>query len=78
MALKHTVEELKKIMHEIHSDIDRFDIKAAAQRVRKHTLKFAKLAKQYRKESISEHKKLKKAVKKAVAKRKKTAKRRKR
>jgi len=54
--------------------------KAASQRVRTNTIKFAKLAKQYRKESIACErggKKSKKATKKKVARKKTPAKKKK-
>lgn len=75
MALKTTVERLKKLLHEISHDLDKAarGNKAAAQRVRTNTIKFAKTAKDYRKESIKEGKKG--GGKKKAASKKKTAKR---
>jgi len=59
---------------EIHHDLDKAATgnKAAAQRARKHTLMFAKVAKLYRKESVAEGRKGKKSTtaKKKVAKKK--------
>ena len=68
MALKTTVEHLRKLLHEISHDLEKAGRgnRAAAQRVRTCTIKFAKTAKCYRKESISEGRK--------GGKRKKTAK----
>ncbi len=80
MALKTTIEHMKKMLHEISHDLEKATRgnKAAAQRVRTGTIKFAKTAKQYRKESIggtTTKKKApkKKAVKKKAATRKKVA-----
>ncbi len=78
MALKTTIEHLKKLLHEISHDLEKAGRgnKAAAQRVRTNTIKFAKTAKAYRKESIKEgrsggkKKPAKAAVKKTAAKRK--------
>lgn len=58
MALKTSIEHLKKLLHEISHDLDKagHGNKAAAQRVRTNTIKFAKTAKAYRKESIKEGK----------------------
>lgn len=77
MALKKTVEDLKMYLHEISYDLEKAGRgnKAAAQRVRTNTIKFAKLAKQYRKESISEgSKKAKKSTRKKTVAKKKTVK----
>ncbi|MBS0628593.1 MAG: histone [Verrucomicrobia bacterium] len=79
MALKTTVEHLKKLLHEIAHDLEKSarGNKAASQRVRTRTIKFAKIAKEYRKESIAEGKKgggkKKPAAKKAKAAPKKKA-----
>lgn len=74
MALKTTVQHLKQQLHEISHDLEKAERgnRAAAQRVRTNTIKFAKVAKQYRKESIAEGRKDSKATKKAT--KKKTAK----
>ena len=73
MALKPTVEHLKKFLLEISHDLEKAGRgnKAAAQRVRTNTIKFGKAAKQYRKESIGEGRK---GGKKKATKRKTTAK----
>lgn len=75
MALNKTVEDLKCLLLEISHDLSKAGTgnKAASQRVRKNTINFAKVAKKYRKESISEGRKGgkgKKAAKKKVVKRK--------
>lgn len=80
MALKNTVVEMKKLMECLMEDIDKAcnGNKAAAQRMRTCTIKFAKIAKVFRKESVAEGKKggkKKPALqKKAAPKRKATAK----
>ncbi|NGX59461.1 MAG: Histone H1-like protein HC1 [Chlamydiae bacterium] len=79
MALKTTVDHLKKLLHVISHDLEKAGRgnKAAAQRVRTNTIKFAKTAKAYRKESITDGKKggkKKKATKRKAAPRKKAAK----
>lgn len=84
MALKTTMEHMKKMLLEISHDLEKAarGNKAAAQRVRTTTIKFAKTAKQYRKESIggstTKRKKAtkKKVVRKKAATRKKVAKKR--
>ncbi len=64
---------MKKLLHEIAHDLEKSfkGNKAAAQRVRTRTIKFAKIAKEYRKESIAEGRKggakKKPAAKKAKA-----------
>ncbi len=71
MALKTTVEKLKRMLLEISHDLEKADRgnKAAAQRVRTTTIQFAKTAKDYRKESIaSGGKKKKTTAKKKTAK----------
>lgn len=80
MALKTTIESLKHLLHQISHDLEKSGRgnKAAAQRVRTGTIKFAKVAKTYRKESIAEASKMgkkkpaakKKAAHKAAPKRK--------
>jgi len=76
MALKTTVEHMKKMLLEISHDLEKSASgnRAAAQRVRTNTIKFAKIAKQYRKESVAEGrkgaKKKKTTKKKAAPKRK--------
>jgi len=81
MALKTTTEQLKKLLNQICHDLDKAGKgnKAASQRVRTNTIKFAKTAKTYRKESIAEGrkggKKKKVAKRKAPARKKKVTKR---
>lgn len=79
MALKNTVADMKKLLDCIAKDIDKAcnGNRAASQRVRTCTIKFAKASKLYRKESVAEEKKggkkkkpAKKAAKKKVAKKK--------
>ena len=77
MALKDTVHTMKRLLEEICKDLCKASEsgnKAAAQRVRTGTIKLEKLAKTYRKESISQEKKQgpKRAVKKPKAAPKKT------
>ncbi|MBS0615667.1 MAG: hypothetical protein JSR58_03840 [Verrucomicrobia bacterium] len=60
MALKTTIAQLKKLLGDIQVNLDRADLKgnkSAAQRVRTGTIKLAKLAKLYRKESMMAEKK---------------------
>ena len=74
MALKTTVEAMKHLLHEISHDLEKSGRgnKAASQRVRTRTIKFAKVAKTFRKESIAEGNKG--AKKKPAAKKKTPAK----
>lgn len=67
MALKDSISQMKKLLDEVKSDLDKAESgnKAAAQRVRTCTIKFSKIAKMYRKESVAMHKK-EKAPKKKV------------
>lgn len=73
MSIKDTVKHLKDLLARITVDLEKADggNKAASQRVRTGTVKLEKLAKVYRKESISTerkpkgHKKPAKAAKKA-------------
>lgn len=55
MALKATAEQMKKLLLEISHDLEKADRdnRAAAQRVRTNTIKFAKVAKVFRKESVA-------------------------
>ncbi len=59
MALMETIETMKKLMSDMHVELE--DVirgnKAAAKRVRKNTLLFAKAAKTFRKESVEAGKK---------------------
>jgi histone H1-like protein Hc1 len=54
MALMDTVETMKRMLNEMQTELE--DVirgnKAAAKRVRKATLNFAKVAKMFRKESV--------------------------
>ena len=61
MVLKHTVKSLQGLIEAIAHDLQKADHgnKAASQRVRTGTIKLEKVAKQYRKESIQEEKKMK-------------------
>lgn len=71
MVLKDTVKKMDAMLEQIASDLTKAyekGNKAASQRVRTNTIKFAKLSKQYRKESI--------AVEQGVKKKKKVAKKR--
>jgi len=72
MALKDTCKKLKTLLDEINQDMPKAEAgnKAAAQRVRKHTIAFAKVAKVFRKESV----KAASGEKKAATKRKAPAK----
>lgn len=76
MVLKTTIEHMKKLLLEISHDLEKAQRgnRAAAQRVRTNTIKFAKTAKQYRKESIAEGRKGKKTTKRTSGKKKKAAK----
>lgn len=83
MALKDTMKSLNSLLNELQKDLEKADRcnKAASQRVRTGSIKFAKIAKLYRKESVLAEKgglfkkkpkvkpKAKKAVKKAKKKR---------
>jgi Histone H1-like protein Hc1 len=54
MALKDTCKTMRTLLETIMSDLEKAEsgIKAASQRVRTTTIKFEKVAKLYRKESI--------------------------
>ena len=67
MGLKETVQTMRKQLSEICRDLDKSQRgnKAAAQRVRTCTIKLAKVAKVYRKESLAAEKKEEKELKKA-------------
>jgi len=84
MALKDTIKQMHHLLAAISKDLvkaERKKNKAASQRVRTGSIKLAKVAKKYRKESVAEEKKggkKKKAVKRKVGKKKrKPAKKRK-
>jgi len=86
MALKDTIKKMEGMLMDLAMDLRKASEKgnrAAAQRVRTGTIKFAKLSKQFRKESVAADKKSrgtkrktakkttrKKAVKKKTVKRK--------
>jgi len=59
MALKDTINTMKKLISNISDDLDKScnGNRAAAQRVRTNSIKFAKCAKMYRQESIAAEKK---------------------
>ena len=70
MAFKDTVRTMKELLEEIMADLQKGENgnKAAAQRVRVYTIDLEKVAKLYRKESISAEKKgAKKAAPKKAA-----------
>ena len=76
MALKSTINTMRTLLEGICSDLKKSEKgnRAASQRVRTSSIKFAKISKQYRKESIAEERKESKKSsksKKAGAKRKK-------
>lgn len=73
MALKDTINHMRKLLANITQDLEKADggNKAASQRVRTGTVKLEKIAKLYRKESIKNEKQTKgqrKPAKKAVSK----------
>lgn len=78
MALKETVKKMHALLEDLSADLTKASEKGnktAAQRVRTGSIKFAKLAKQYRKESIASErssKKTKRAAKKKAVKKKVT------
>lgn len=71
MGLKDTVDHLRQLLVELIKDLDKATRgnKAASQRVRTKTIKLEKVAKTYRKESITSEKKEKgsKPAKKTTA-----------
>jgi hypothetical protein len=62
MALKATIKSMRKLLADMHSELDGAEKgnKAASKRARKNTLRFAKVAKMFRKESVAAGKKGKK------------------
>jgi|GEM_PF-2204779 len=76
MALKDIVKNMQALLEQISKDLYKAwenGNKTASQRVRTNTIKFAKLSKQYRKDSITCEKgikKCKKSTKKKVARKK--------
>jgi len=77
MALKDTINTMKKIISCIGEDLDKScnGNRAAAQRARTNSIKFAKCAKIYRKESIAAEKKERGKGKKSVKAKKTVSKR---
>ena len=67
MALKDTVHHMKTLLMNICKDLEKASggNKAASQRVRTQTIKLEKVAKMYRKESVTAEKKSGKAPKAA-------------
>lgn len=61
MSIKDTFKQMKDLLQNISSDLEKSENgnKAASQRVRTGTVKLEKVAKAYRKESISHEKKTK-------------------
>lgn len=78
MAFKNTLDDMDHLLHQILKDLDKTakGNKAAAQRVRKSTIKFEKVGKKFRKESMQAQRngKLKNLKKKPVKKAKKAVK----
>lgn len=66
MALKETVQTMRKHLNDICRDLDKSQRgnKSAAQRVRTRTVELAKIAKIYRKESVAAERKEEKEAKK--------------
>ncbi len=56
-SLKSTIKEMDTTISLIMEDLTDTKNKAACARVRKNTLAFEKIAKQYRKDSVAFHKK---------------------
>ena len=59
MVLKDTIHSMKRYLEELSHDLEKAALgnKSASQRVRTLTVKFAKLSKVYRKESVAAEKK---------------------
>ncbi len=83
MALSNTIKKMEAMLMDLAMDLRKASEKgnkAASQRVRTGTIKFAKLAKQYRKESVAadrkggKKRKAKKTSRKKVTKKKATRK----
>ena len=73
MVLKETISEIQRVLAELIHDLEKAagGNRAAAQRVRTGTIKFTKIAKIYRKESVAAErvpKRGKKLAKKVVGK----------
>ncbi len=77
MALSATIKKLESLLHAVSNDLKKAEKgnSAASQRVRTGTIKLEKVAKLYRKESVSAGKKTKKKATKKKATKKKAAKR---
>lgn len=74
MGLKETVKTMHSLIENIVKDLKKAEKgnKAASQRVRTGSIKLAKISKVYRKESVTEEKKIKKQkVKKSTGKKRK-------
>ena len=71
MALKDTMQTMGQLLSDLSHDLNKAarGNRAAAQRVRTGSIKFTKIAKVFRKESVSADKGLKKAKKTARKKR---------
>jgi len=74
MGLKDTIKSMHKTLDHICRDLKKSEKgnKAASQRVRTGSIKLAKVAKKYRKESVAEEKKFRKTSKKKTTKKKTT------
>jgi DNA-binding protein H-NS len=70
MGIKETTNHMRTLLMEIMHDLEKAleGNKTASQRVRTNSIKFAKAAKMYRKESIAAEKGVKGKAKKAAAK----------
>lgn len=72
MALKDTVKRMHTLLEDLSKDLQKASEKGnktASQRVRTNSIKFSKLSKQYRRESVDSEcrgKKQKKSVKKKI------------
>lgn len=76
MVLKDTVKNMHQLFEELSHDLKKAErgIKAASQRVRTGTIRLAKLAKQYRKESMVAEQGVTKKTKKKIDQKKVTSK----
>ncbi len=65
MALKDTINQVRQLLIELSHDLEKAaeGNRAAAQRVRTNSIKFAKVSKAYRKESVAAEKGTKKGKK---------------
>lgn len=68
MGLKETVKTMHSLIENIVKDLKKAEKgnKAASQRVRTGSIKLAKISKVYRKESVTEEKKIKKQKSKKI------------